>query len=95
MADSLASTIPFCLERFKVADNPNSPIRQTAITLNTNEEIKPYLASSAVWPLTIASSLGGIDVRQHLWFRSELARLGRIIGAGVLECAETDQWAIL
>ena len=94
MANSLASTIPFCLERFKV-DNPSSPIRQTSITLNTNEEIKPYLASLAVWPLTIASSLDGIDVRQKLWFRSELARLGRTIGDSVLECAETDQWAIL
>jgi hypothetical protein len=94
MADSLAFSIPFCLERFKV-DDPSSPIRQTSITLNTNEEIKPYLASLAVWPLTIASSLEGIDVRQQLWFRSELASLGRIIGDGVLECAETDQWAIL
>jgi hypothetical protein len=95
MADSLASTIPSCLERFKVADNPNSPIRQTSITLNTNEEITPYLAGLAVWPLTIASSLEGIDVRQQLWFRSELARLGRIIGDGVIERAEIDQWAIL
>ena len=94
MTDSLASTIPFCLERFK-ADNPTSPIRQTSVTLNTHEEIKPYLASSVVWPLTIASSLEGIDVRQQLWFRYELARLGRITGDGVLECAETDQWAIL
>ena len=95
MADSLASTIPFCLERFKVVDNPNSSIRQTSITLNTNKEIKPYLASFAIWPLTIASSLERIDVTQQLWFRSELARLGRITGAGVLECVETDRWAML
>ena len=95
MADSLASTIPFCLERFKVAEYPNSPIRQTSITLSTNEEIKPYLANLIVWPLTIASSLEEIDVRQQLWFRSELARLGRITGAGVLECAEKGQWVTL
>lgn len=95
MADSLASTIPFCLERFKVVEYPNSPIRQTSIMLNTNEEVKPSLANLVVWPLTIASSLEGIDVRQQLWFRSELARLGRITGAGILECAETGQWAIL
>jgi len=94
MADSLASTIPFCLERFK-AENPNSPNCPTSITLNTNEEIKPYLASLTACPLTVASSLEGIDVRQRLWFRSELARLGRITGDGVLECAETDQWATL
>ena len=92
MADSLASTIPFCLERFKVAHDPDSPIRQTLTMLNTNDEIKPYLAMLAIWPLAIASSLEGVDVGQQLWFRSELARLGRITGAGVLEFAETDQW---
>lgn len=94
MADSLASTIPFCLERFK-ADNLHSSTRQTSITIITDEEIKPYLASLAVWPLTIASSLERIDVRQQLWFRSELAKLGRITGNSVLECAETEQWGIL
>ena len=93
-ADSLASTIPFCLERFKL-DHPNSSIRQTSIMLNTNEEIKPCLASLVVWPLTVASSLEGMDVRQQLWFRSELARLGRITGDAVLECAEANQWVIL
>lgn len=91
MADSLASTIPFCLERFKVG-NPNS---QLPITLNKNEEIEPRLANLVGWPLTIASSLEGIDVRQRLWFRSELARIGRIIGDGMLVCADADQWAIL
>lgn len=94
MADSLASTIPFCLDRFTV-DNPNSPNCQPTITLNTNEEIKPSLASLAVWPLTIASSIEGIDVSQHLWFRSVLANLGRIVGDGIFEYVETDQWATL
>lgn len=94
MADSLASTVPFCLERFKTHD-PNSPTRQTSITLNTKEEIKPYLASLIVWQLSIASRVEGIDARQQLWFRSELARLGRITGDGVLEFAETDQWATI
>ncbi|KAI9732934.1 MAG: hypothetical protein M1818_007367 [Claussenomyces sp. TS43310] len=93
MTDRLASTIPFCLERFK-PDSRNAPISQT-ITLSTNEEVKPYLASLAVWPLVIASSLGGIDVRQQLWFRSELAGIGKIIGDGVLAGVETKQWAIL
>jgi hypothetical protein len=92
MADNLASSIPFCLQRFKVADSPNSLFCQKSITLTTNEEIKPYMASLAVWPLTIASSLEGVDVKQKLWFKSELAHLGRTVGVGVLECAETDQW---
>lgn len=95
MSDGLASSVPFCLERFKIAVSPNSTIRKTTTTFNTSDEIKPYLANLIVWPLTIASSLEGIDVRQQLWFRSELAGLGRITGIGVLECAETNQWAIL
>ncbi|TAQ86698.1 hypothetical protein B7494_g4977 [Chlorociboria aeruginascens] len=94
MADNLASTIPFCLERFKL-ENPKSPSSETSITLNANEDIKPYLATLVVWPLTIASSLHRIDVRQQQWFRSELAGLGRLIGDGALEFAETDQWVIL
>jgi hypothetical protein len=92
MADNLASSVPFCLQRFKVADSPNSLPCQYSITLTTNEEIKPYMAGLTIWPLTIASSLEGVDVKQKLWFKTELAHLGRIVGAGVLECAETDQW---
>ena len=52
MADSLAFSIPFCLKNFKVADSPNSSIRQSSNTLNTNEAMKPYLASLALWPLS-------------------------------------------
>ncbi len=92
MANDLASSVPFCLERFKVIDGPKSSSHKTSTTLNTNEEIKPYLASLTVWPLSIAASLRDVDVKQKPWFRSELARLGRIIGASVIERAETDQW---
>jgi hypothetical protein len=94
MADSLASSIPFCLERFKV-ENPNSLDCDISITLNTNGEITPCLAGLVAWPLIIASSLEGVDAEQQLWFRSQLARLGRITGDGILECAETDQWATI
>ena len=94
MTDSLASTIPFCLERIKVND-ANVPMHQVSITLNTKEDIKPHLASLVVWPLTIASNLKGIEPKQQSWFRSELAWIGRITGDGVLECAETNQWALL
>ena len=92
MANDLASSVPFCLEKLKVTEKPNSFSHKTSITLNTTEDIKPYLASLTVWPLTIASSLGDVDVDQRSWFRSELARVGRKIGARVLECAETDRW---
>lgn len=94
MADNLAHSIPFCLERFKV-NLASSPSSKASITLNVDEEIKPYLASLAAWPLSIAASLEGIDAKQQKWFRSELAILGRITGDAVLECAETGRWAIL
>ena len=95
ISDSLAFSIPSCLERFKVVDVPNSPICQTSITFNKDDEIKPNLAVLAVWPLTVASILEGIDPKQQLWFRSQLARLGRTTGEGVLECTETDPWVTL
>ena len=93
MANDLASSVPFCLQRVNITDpRGSSNTRQNSITLNTNEDIKPYVAISIIWPLTIASSLADVDVKQQLWFRSELARLGRIGGFRVLECAETDRW---
>lgn len=94
MADSLASTIPYCLERFDLTDS-NSPTSQASIKPTTMQEIKPYLATLAIWPLSIASSLQGIDVHQQQWFTSELARIGRVLGIGVFECAETDGIALL
>jgi hypothetical protein len=92
MTNDLASSLPFCLQRFKVADSPNSSSHQDLITLNTNGNIKPYVASLTVWPLIIASSIREVDVEQKLWFSATLARLSRMIGVGVLECAENDQW---
>ncbi len=92
MANDLASSIPFCLQRFKVTNNPKSSTRPKLITLDTNDNIRPYMATLIVWPLTIASCLGDVDAKQATWFRSELSRLGRVVGVGVLECAETDQW---
>jgi hypothetical protein len=94
MATDLASTIPFCLERFTVTNSPESLSNGTSITLNTSEDIKPWMCTLLVWPLMIASSVGDVDVKQKIWFRSELARLGRIVGFGVLECAESTQWPV-
>ncbi|MCJ1435222.1 hypothetical protein MMC27_004594 [Xylographa pallens] len=91
-ANDLASSVPYCLERFKIADGPYSSSHYTTVTPNANEDIKPYLAGLLIWPLTIASSVRDVDVQQRLWFRSELARLGRMVGTGVFECAETDHW---
>ena len=91
MANDLACSIPFCLQRFKLT-NRNLASTPDTVVLSTEEEIRPHLASLAVWPLTIASSLVDLDFEQVTWFRSELARLGRAIGVGVLESAETHQW---
>jgi hypothetical protein len=59
--------------------------------LNTNEDIEPYMAMLVVWPLTLASSVGGVDAGLQKWFRSELARLGRVMGYAITECAEIGQ----
>lgn len=89
MADNLAASIPFCFEMFKIDSNPSST--QASLILNENAEVKPYLASLVVWPLMIASSLGKIDSKQKLWFRSELAMLGKLIGDGTIEYVELDK----
>lgn len=92
MADSLAATIPFSLGRF-IADKAEAPDSRPTLTLRTEEEIPPALALPMVWPLSVASNLDGVKESQQLWFRAQLARLGRVLGDGALECAGTDQWA--
>ncbi|KAL8951177.1 MAG: hypothetical protein Q9222_002837 [Ikaeria aurantiellina] len=94
-AEHLASSVPYCLERFQVKRKPSSPSSESRITFNMNEVINPCLANLVVWPLTIASSLRELDIRLQLWFRSQLSSLGKIVGEGILECAESDQWVIL
>ena len=91
MADSLAATIPFCLQRFKVAENGH---HQHSVTINADEEIRPCLAYLVTWPWTLASSLSFVCIRQQQWFRSELAQVGKVLGDGVLALADTDHWAI-
>ena len=95
MADSLASSLPFCLEKFRVVDNSNSPSREPSITFRPDAEIKPYLAVLAVWPLSVASIIDGIDFQLRRWFQSQLAGIGKVTGEGVLESVKTDEWAIL
>jgi hypothetical protein len=96
-AGALASTMPYSLQKIRIAEHgPHgsswiSP--NLSIALHAEREISPYMASLVTWPLTIASSLEeGLDLEQKLWFRSELANLGRVVGVGVVEFAETDTW---
>ena len=91
VADSLASSIPFCLGKFE-ANGINTQFDKESSMFSKSEEIKPYLVNWVGWPLTVASSLKCIDIKQQLWFRAELASLGGMIGDSHLECAGTKQW---
>ncbi|KAL8664096.1 MAG: hypothetical protein Q9168_007973 [Polycauliona sp. 1 TL-2023] len=94
MADNLASSIPFCLERFRLdADDGNPSMNsEWGIMCNKDGWIKPYLANLVVWPLGIASMVEGIDGEQQQWFRSQLAETGKATGEGVLESVRVDSW---
>lgn len=90
MGESLASTIPFCLERFSIdKDKPDT------ILLNPNADITPFLINSVIWPLSIASGVEGVNFRQRSWFRGELAVLGRLIGDRVIESVGVSGWNII
>ncbi|TVY48516.1 hypothetical protein LCER1_G008544 [Lachnellula cervina] len=91
MANDLASSIPFCLQKFEVTGNTESSADQSLVTMNTSHDLKPTMASITVWPLSIASCLGDVKVEQRLWFRDVLSRLGRMLGDRVIE-SEGDQW---
>lgn len=95
MADGLIASIPFCLQELQVTDNLISPCHQSSIMLSPNKDVRPYIAALIAWPLSIASSLGNLDIKQKMWFRSQLARVGKILGVGVFECAEAGQWIVL
>ncbi|KAF7551773.1 hypothetical protein G7Z17_g4801 [Cylindrodendrum hubeiense] len=95
-SESLSSTIPFSLGRFKldrVGALDWSHGGELELTLCVDDEIRPALALPAVWPLTMGSSIGSIEPKQETWFRTQLKRLGSVLGDGALECAGTDQWA--
>ena len=91
MANGLASSIPFTLGRIRVTSK-SAPFQSGQVGVDVWEDIKPYMATLCIWPLSIASSLGNLDARYKSWFRSELARLGRIAGYGLMETAESDDW---
>ena len=92
IADDLASSLPFCLQKFKVSSSRGSSAAQDPITLITDVEVRPYVADLVIWPLSIASSLRELNGRQRPWFRSQLAYLGRLIGDRVLESGDADKW---
>ncbi len=95
-ADNLSSTIPFPIGRFKL-ENPktldDSKNKQPVlITINEKDAVEPYLANIVIWPLSIAAGLKGLERTHQLWFRTELAGLGRLVGDGIIESAEMENW---
>lgn len=92
VANSLASTLPFCHGRFKFIPSSKSAENPTSLSLNTDGPIEPYVCRLTAWPLTIASSLQEVDSTLGLWFKLGLTYLGKAVGAGALECAGADGW---
>lgn len=93
VSEDLAAIVPFALQRFKLIDDTSSSSSPgSSVTLNLEAEIKPIDTSLVIWPLTIASGLEYVDSQHKAWFKAQLARLGRLVGFGILETAETDQW---
>ncbi|KAF2094429.1 hypothetical protein NA57DRAFT_46353 [Rhizodiscina lignyota] len=84
MSDGLASTIPFSLERFAIINN--------IVVVGMTENTKPSLGTLAINPLSIASSIRHVDMEHKLWFKSQLARIGRETGYGLFESAMTNEW---
>ncbi|PMD34474.1 hypothetical protein L207DRAFT_468782 [Hyaloscypha variabilis F] len=88
--DSLVSTIPFSLGQFST-DETGVSDSQHKFNFNTDETIPPALALPIIWPLSVVSSLDGINHNHQLWIKSKLVHLGRLLGDGALQCAGTDQ----
>ena len=97
-SDALSSSLPYCLHKIKLIKPPsrasrNSSVPTTTPTPNSSfvainrsfEELRPYVANLAVWPLSIASCIIHLDEDRKVWFRRQLANLGRVNGYGVIE----------
>jgi len=90
-ADSLASFIPFCLNRIRMCSHPTS---QAGVEIS-NEPFKPYLANLVVWPMAVASSLPKLEPAQRQWFRSILSRVSSASSECLLAYAMSDYWAVI
>ncbi|VUC20523.1 unnamed protein product [Clonostachys rosea] len=93
-----ASNIPFALDRvvLKDVDTRSSTAHPPSVTfLDSDSAVQPALALSIAWPVTIVSNLDTIASEEQRWFRAQLARLGRVLGDGTLECAAKGggEWA--
>jgi hypothetical protein len=91
-ANDLASNLPFSLQRFTVTEGPEFASQSQSITINEDDDVKPFVANMIIWPLSLAANLSCLDIKYKLWFRSLLTCLGRITGISLLESAETSSW---
>jgi len=91
IANDLASAIPFVLGKVKSQFTATDP-KQTTVLVNEWAKPDPCQAIMLIWSLSIGAGLGGVDVEQQQWFRSELAGLGRLLGDGIIESAESENW---
>lgn len=89
-ADDLASSIPFALQMLRVAEDEEYLTEPSPIIMNTDDNLKPYIANLVVWPLSMVANISGLGVEQKSWFKSLIAQLGRITGISILQCPE--QW---
>jgi hypothetical protein len=90
-ATSLASFIPFCIDRIRVPSH-------SASTLNveiSNERFKPYLANLVVWPMSLASTLQKLEPAQQEWFLSGLFRVSSASGECLISYIMNDYWTVL
>ena len=92
MAADLAASLPVSLQRANVAEHSKQPPTRAAIKVLQNVETKAEVATLSAWPLTLVSSIEHLGLAQKSRFRSELAHLGKVVGDGVLQCAESSQW---
>jgi hypothetical protein len=85
MAAMLALSVPFALGKFSVID-PSPPAKEEALTLTLNDDtIRPYLASLVAWPVSVASSIVGLDSEQRNWLKLQLTAVGRAGGIAIFE----------
>lgn len=91
LSKDLISSIPYCLQELDGIIDPKPDSSKMYIPTKT-ENLEPHLANLVIWPLTIAAGIENLNLNYKAWFRSELARIGKLIGYGVLECAESDEW---
>jgi PIN domain nuclease of toxin-antitoxin system len=88
MGKDLAASIPLRIRGHMATSHSPPASGQLSRKLMASKDTKPYMAIMTIWPLGIASRLGNLDVEQRSWFRSEVARLGRLVGYGNIESAE-------